>query len=493
MNEILNRGVVCPYIDFRFAAGDLNSGEQIIDTKPPRYFVSFHQERTPQEACQWTLELMFVPDPYNDNSDILTIHNMLLSSINLPVRYRYGYVTPYGGLTMQEQCYCGTFLEYDETLNDGYLTYKITGIAREVEMLNEKYQIQDFLREEKKDVLTLQPSTVVEHLLFGDNNTGLPDFFRNYRRFIDHTDDYIDKNSVNVPDGTMSEILIGTYNKDGAYTPGGFCRLSHITNPTVMVSQGLISAGTASAYIGTMGQLNHGVHGDIATWAVNEVNRVAQIPFVCYFDNVINDLGDSYSGSFHYVAKKNLVQTTPSNQYEYYVGNSRRDSDVLSFNVTLDGVIGKASVPGLKTVEGNIDSAGNYIATNNNVLQSSYFVKNTYNTLSGFNEALLLSRDIVANAFNYPFEATMEVVGQTKCNQLLDVIYVAVYVNNKLHDALTGDYMVMGIEDNLSSSGFTTTLKLVRKINDNTELPPVVTNGNVSNAGNVQKVIDENS
>ena len=90
MNNILNRGFVSPYIDFRFAAGDLGS-EQIIDTTPPRYFASFHQERTVGEACSFTLQLNFVPQTFTEQ-DALTMHKMLLGSHDTAFGTLHGFV-----------------------------------------------------------------------------------------------------------------------------------------------------------------------------------------------------------------------------------------------------------------------------------------------------------------------------------------------------------------------------------------------------------------
>lgn len=494
MNDILNRGFVSPYIDFRFAAGDLGS-EQIIDTVPPKYFASFHQERTVSEACSFTLQLMYVPETFSE-SDALMMHKMLLGSVKKPVRYRYGYRTPYGGLQLQDQCYCGIFLQYKESLQGGYMTYEITGISREVELLNEKYSIQDYLREYKKYRQFIQPSELVYDLLFGVNQTGLPDFFNGFRCYIDHTDDVLEKNSIIVPDGTISEILIGTYNKDGAYTPGGFSRLSHRSyTPSELLSQGLISQGTYTNFIMYEGITNHGVSTPSIVgsmeYAAQEVARLTNMPFVCYFDNVINSIGDTSKGTFYYVEKQNR---TAQNEFIYDFGNSYRNSDVISFTVNLDCTAAKATVPALKSIEGNIDTAGNYIASNNNVVQSAYFVKNTYNTLSGFNEALFLTKEIVSKAFNYPFDATLVVVGQTKCNHLMDTIRVNVSINGVPHNVLTGDYIILGIEEDLSPDGFTTTFKLTKMLRDSEDdIPPVVINGDTSNAADVQSILDNNT
>ena len=56
----------------------------------------------------------------------------------------------------------------------------------------------------------------------------------------------------------------------------------------------------------------------------------------------------------------------------------------------------------------------------------------------------------------------MTVLGQIEPNQLLDSITVNVMVNGVRHDVMSGKYTILGIEDDLSDSGFTTTFRLLK-------------------------------
>ena len=491
MNDILNRGFVSPYIEFQFAAGT-------IDTIPPKYFASFHQIRTAETACTFELELLYAPDVYSA-SDATMLHKMLLSSVNQDVTYRYGYIA--GGSTIpiiQDQVYAGQFLEYDETLADGYMTYKIKGVSHQVDMAQTHVQIQDFLRQQRETYEKLQPSRVVHDLLFtsAGNSTGLPAMFANYTPIFDNTDDEIDKSSLTVPDGTVHDLLLGTYDANNTYLPGGFVRLSNrMYGISDMLDNGLITEREiqlADAYnhLESLGQ--HQAITYEMEMAYQEVQAVSSMPFVCYFDNVIDGMGSNKRGMFYYVEKQHRQVT---DIFTYNFGNNFIDSDVLSFDVSYDCTAAFSSVPALKEIQGNIDVNGNFIGTNNNITQTGNFRKNSYNTLSGFNESMFISESVINKGFNFPIDATMTIIGQTKCNKLYDVIRVNVYVNGVEHKILTGDYTIFGIEDNLSDAGFTTTFKLTKLERSNKNVrnrPAVMTNKNDSDAAITQETINNN-
>jgi hypothetical protein len=164
-------------------------------------------------------------------------------------------------------------------------------------------------------------------------------------------------------------------------------------------------------------------------------------------------------GSFHYKEKFTRQVT---NTYYYNVGNSFIDSDVLSFSVSVDDTVAMATVSGLNGVSTDIDYTGDLIGSSFNHVQTTGWHKNTYNTVSGFNEGAWMTSTVVADALNFPFEATMTVIGQTKLNKLLDKIHVVVMLNGAEHPGLTGDYVILGIEDDVSESGYTTTFRLLR-------------------------------
>ena len=112
----------------------------------------------------------------------------------------------------------------------------------------------------------------------------------------------------------------------------------------------------------------------------------------------------------------------------------------------------------------SIDMNGNLIGSNYNEAKVSDFTKNTYNTLSGFDESSWVTLSMLSDSLNFSYSATMTVIGQTECNHLLDRITVNVFINGVPHIGLTGDYIILGITEDLSDSGFTTTFELQRAV-----------------------------
>ena len=68
----------------------------------------------------------------------------------------------------------------------------------------------------------------------------------------------------------------------------------------------------------------------------------------------------------------------------------------------------------------------------------------------------------------YPFEASMTIIGQIVPSQLLDIIQVVVLLNGTEVPVLTGKYQILEIIDSVSSSGFHTTFKMRRFVEDET-------------------------
>lgn len=509
MNDILNRGYVSPHIQFVF--GD---GRFTLDTLPPRYFSSFSQDRTAETACSFTLTLVYAPGTANEKTATI-INKVLLSSVNLPVTYRYGYKTPYGGLQLQDVAYTGQFIEYDENLeSDGTLTYTIKGVAREIDESGKIYNIQNFLNQFAWNYRT-SPSNIVRLLVDSDYvqsigfRYGVPeilDFFRNYTINIHNTDEEVEVSSLKIPNGTIHDIFCGKANKDRTYNPDGFVSHSYkLLSDDQMQLLGFdvdtllhqIQAykndyNIANRYnsSGAAEALERNNADLLNVW--NEYSKIRKMPFVCFFDNVIDSIGSTGKGRFNYIEKSNRQ---PTNVFIYNYGNKFLDSDVLSFNAEFSGAVAMASVGSLQNVSSNIDANGQQITSNHNIIQADGFTKNTFSSLSGFNESAFISESVVADALNYPFTAKMTVIGQTevKCLQLLDTIRVNIFVNGVEHPALSGDYSITGISDSISSNGFTTDftlLKLVEQASQK-EVPVYITNDAVGSiARRNQDMID---
>lgn len=474
MNDILNRGYVSPYIQFIFGNGLFS-----LDTIPPRYFASFEQVRTVKEACSFTLNLTYAPGMANEKTADI-IHKVLLSSVNLPVTYRYGYKTPGGGLQLQNVAYAGQFLEYTESLdNDGTLSYSIKGTAREVDRTGQIYNIQDFLGIFTWNFMQ-KPSNLVSLLVDENYNIGfrnyvpeIREFFKDYTFNIQHTDEELRMDSIIVPNGTIRDIFCGKTNKDGTYNPSGFVSYSHRIldgGYQEALSQQLISNNLYEALLAAdIGYdiLNRyassSANSLLQTWdnARNSYSKVKKMPYVCFFDNVIDDIGSTGKGRFNYVEKCNRQAT---NVFYYNYGNNFLDSDVLSFSADYSGAIAMASVGALQNMSSNIDANGQQISSNYTIVEPEAFRRTSYSTLSGFKEDAFVSDTVIADALTYPYTAKMSVVGQTDVLDLnlMDTIRVNIFVNGVEHPTLSGEYQITGISDSLSSSGFTTDFDLVR-------------------------------
>ena len=483
MNDILNRGFVRPYIEFNFANGS-------IDTAPPKYFLSFHQDRSVDSAASFELTLTYVPGMDGEN-EATAIHQMLLASVNKPVTYTYGYVTPGSGIHLQEAYYKGIFTQYTEDLNDGYMTYKIIGVGSSVENITPDCQVENYLAERKEIGGNVQPSELVKHLV--DNDPIISEMLQGFYKVIDTDDEKVDVRTINVKNGTIREIFSGTYNADGTQSPTGFAYYSHKQlTPDQAISAGLLSPTASMESLASNYSIkaSHGISSQITDAeqdAYDELNMMRRIPFVCYFDNVVNSKGDPMDkGTFYYVAKFNRQVT---NTYYYNFGNSFIDSDVLSFNVSNDCTVAMATAAGLTKASADIDYNGNAIGTTFNQVQTTGWHKNTYNTLSGFDESAWMTAAMIAQCLNFPFEASMTVVGQTKLNKLLDKIHVVVMMNGAEHPGLTGDYVITGIEDDISDSGYTTTFKLLKNYAGSDAQKTYVNSKLNTNALNTQKAL----
>lgn len=505
MNDILNRGFVSPYIQFIFGNGLFS-----LDTLPPRYFSSFEQTRTVKEACSFTLNLTYAPGLANEKTADI-IHRVLLSSVNLPVTYQYGYKTPGGGLQLQNVAYAGKFLEYTESLeSDGTLSYIIKGTAHEVDKTGQIYNIQDFLNNFAYNFRT-QPSRLVSLLVDENYDIGyryfipeIREFFKDYTFNIEHTDDSVVMDTIQIPNGTIRDIFCGKTNKDNTYNPSGFVSYSnrYIDNYQQALSEHLISNDLYQALLRSDNEysiLNRYASSSLKNWEAgaqiiyNSYEKIRKIPFVCFFDNVIDSIGSTGKGKFNYVEKSHRQVT---NVFFYNYGNNFLDSDVISFQADYSGAIAMSSVGALQNMSSNIDANGQQISSNYNIVQNDAFTRNSYSTLSGFNEDALVSNTVVSDALTYPYTAKMTVVGQTEVLDLnlMDTIRVNIFVNGVEHPTLSGEYQIQGISDSLSASGFTTDFDLVRlhEQNIDNDIPEYVSNNTPeSNAYENQEALNK--
>ena len=178
MNAILNNGFVRPLIRFEFAGG-----VHVIDTSPPTCFSSFSQNRSVKQAASFELSLFYVPGTFGEDQ-ALVMHQMLLSSVNKEVRYRYGYVIPGGIPVWQEQQYKGIFTNYEEDLQEGWMVYKICGVGQAVDLITPHVNVETYLANMKKvQSGPVKPSVLVEGMI-QNSDTGMMELFDGYELHI---------------------------------------------------------------------------------------------------------------------------------------------------------------------------------------------------------------------------------------------------------------------------------------------------------------------
>lgn len=188
-----------------------------------------------------------------------------------------------------------------------------------------------------------------------------------------------------------------------------------------------------------------------------------------YYKLVVDDRVDSTEGT-HYKGTIRLVRTgAVSNTIEYTFDWNSRDCDVLSWTPSYDGSY---------SIFGNF----NYLTENTNEYTTSALAESDLGTTSykfdnskvdrnnfdSFSLATIASGVVTdvntfAERINYPYKATIEVLGLSRSE--IDLVQTHVKVNcmvaGQLH-ASSGEYIVTGIEDSVSSRGFITKLDLVR-------------------------------
>lgn len=465
MNDILNRGFVSPYIKFNFLRGS-------IETTPHAHFVSLTHNRSVEQASTFELTLIYVPGTHGETY-AEDMHQLLLTSVNHPVTFHYGYITPDGGLQLQEDVwYRGIYTQYTENLgNDGTLTYTISGVAESVSIDTPKVEIENYLNSLKRQATGAfakrKPSLIVKHLITQEETMcNMKKYFDGYEIIIDPSDEDVDVQSINIKDGTLREVLCGSYKSDGTTNVKGFANHSYINlDKDTALQYGIITERDISLAESYQNKGSNTYSRNQRTQdeekAANLISNLKTMPFVCYFDDVVTAEGSASKGKFYYIPKYTKQYAS---EYIYNFGNNFIDSDVLSFSVNNDCIVAMASVGSLNSISSGIGNTGESIAASHNVLQQTSFSVNSFNTITGFDESRFLTQTALSNALNFPFTATMTVVGQTKLNHLMDKIRVTIMFNGSINELLTGDYIIMGITDELSDSGYTTTFDLQKDI-----------------------------
>ena len=474
-HEMLTYGIATPYVLFNF--GTVGS----ICTDDLKYFISLEHNRTCEQACTFRLTIIYVPDTF-ETGNPTWIDNLLVSSVRQRVSYKYGYYDYLGVIHEHKQQYVGQVYTYssDTNIANGTITYTVEGTAYVAQLANKMAEISGTTEPK-------QPSRYLRNKLRAGKDDGFGWLKQYYECDVKtHTD-----GAVKIPNlgkGPVLDLIMGNSNnitKNNGTTAkvGG---LVHLSNAPLQKSmEELHNAGllTDSAYAWYQRVATHSQ----ATEFVKVVQRKLGTPFKCYIDDTY--VNDKY-GTLHYVPGT-LYES--NSIYEFDYGNTYNDSEVLSFSLNYDGAKALAAAAATDNVTASIDAGGNPIGTSNAIISVNDLSRNTFPTKSGFDEELFLSQEELSSIMLYPYEANMTVLGQLTPNQILDIIYVVVKLNGTEIPHLTGQYQILDVNDSISDSGFTTTFKLVRYIQDSEVqgyMENTVSTSNESDAKSIQEAID---
>ena len=498
-NQIIDYGVCTPYMQFHFATGDIEN-----NINDHRYFMSLSHNRTTKQACVFKLTIVYVPDTFSVGRPTV-IDNMLVSSKGQRVWYQYGYYDCIGGRHIQYCTYSGWMNKYDcdVDISSGTLTYTVEGCAVALDLLNNPITLHAKklgLQQIGNQSYGLSPSQIIKiHMLqdYPDKRV-FYEIGKYYNQVIEEGDE-----DVELPDFTnvgMLDVILGTAQtavKDDA-TPvrkGGLVSYSRIkaydesdiANSDYQdfedLKQALKHASARIVYKDGKQTVEY-TDPTILTRYNKAKSKYLYHSYMSYIDDV-SSLSKPF-GTFYYIPKRGKA----ANEYIYDFGNNVKQSDVLSVSFSYDGSLALANASASKNMQADIDAEGNNIGQSQSTTNVLTLGRNSYPTLSGFNEDRFISQQELSKFMLYPVKGSITIFGQIDPNFLMDIIYLHLYINGTIHPTLSGEYMVLGVNDEISSSGFTTTLDLVRKVTDTgAELEQYVTNSSTGSAAKLQNAI----
>ena len=500
-NVILNSGVTTPFVLFNFATGSIEA------TIKPKYFVSLSHNRTCKQACTFKLTVMYVPDTFKEGTPTV-IDNMLVTSRNERVTYQYGYYDWRGVRYVQYRTYVGQLNKYDSTVDvaSGTITYTIEGNAVAVDLLN----IQTSLDNTQHNKYGWTPAKVLKICSQPDFESR--PFYQlglNYERVISETDKFVELPNYNQQG--MMDIILGS--AKGATNADNTEKQTNIDKDGGIVQHSRVKIYSTVWDAWRAGEISNeefasnyiiepnGIE-DSSSATDEEKDKASKYTqlrqnaeaklysyFMAYFDDGAG-MTHKY-GTFYYVPKEG---NKASNTFVYEYGNNVRQSDVLSVSFTYDGSVALANSTSSSGISASIDGTGQNIGQTNATTNVLALGRNTYPTLSGFNENRFLSQRELISYMIYPSKATLQIMGQIEPSNLLEVVDLIILINGTKHPTLSGEYTILSVVDDVSNSGFTTTLELVRKEDvSKVKLETYVTNPKNGKASTTSKTISEAS
>lgn len=454
-NEILKYGIATPFVLFNFA--NMASIES-SDNNRPRYFMSLEHNRTCTKACTFKLTIVYVPDTFSPGQPTI-IDNMLVSTVRQQISYHYGYYDYFGVKHIQQQLYVGQVYTYNSDINasTGTITYTIEGTSHVAQLTSEYAEI-------KGTADLRQPSKYFRNRLRDWKGDGFEWLKRYYAIHIEHTDKLVQ--IPNLGRAPVLDLIMGKSNNI-TKNDGNIAKVGGLVDYSLALPGNSMEELHNKGYVSQTlyDQYQRASSGEQAKKLWQEVQDKLGTPYVCYIDDSYSE-HDKY-GTLHYVPRRG---NETDNVFHFDYGNHFRDSDVLNFSVTYDGSVALAAASATQNISVGVDAEGNPIGASNVITNVNNLARNSFPTLSGFNEDAFVSKHQLSKIMLYQFEATMTIMGQIRPNQLLDIIEVVITINGTEVPELTGRYQILEINDSVSEGGFTTTFRLIRYVPEETEV-----------------------
>lgn len=417
--------VNAPFIKLDLLQGDGSAAITSLSWKGegPDYFTSLSHKRILHEACQCTLNLSYVPNPGEDPSLI----EAAIWKSKGRCKYQYG-LTGY-----KSPVYSGLIYDYSVSMSEGRLDYKMDLISQEISYLTGAIKDAKFNIPPIKDRIKYRKEPwkwvrwAVEKLILF--------YFNDEYYFEDcvYTGDY-DGDAEACPYELQSSQLdfVGTnpiqalykiakhlYPRDGNTSTLYYIQFDDEASLTDYKGKvKLMSTSQVvdkSSVVGTYSFLWNHRDSSVISW--NPEYKGTAVIF-----------NDTYR-------KKYLKKSTESDE-----------GHVAEYAVQSDGSYLVDTMPNKKTLRAEANAM--------------------YGTIYGSDfEDVIQDNDELIRAYNeitrYPYKATLTVMGLPADFVIGDHLIINPYLNGILHHT-GGEYMIQGITDNVSSSGFTTELNLVR-------------------------------
>lgn len=408
-----------PYISIRLADITLTWRG---DENRPDYFTSLTHTRQPNKANQMTINITYCPHKGEDP-------NKVESAI---VRSKGQCLVQYGDLGQIVAQYRANIIAYTTQINSGVLMYTLTLVSQAVAYNFDSVPAMTWKRKEDLIGPVQPPKPGVLTLTDPDWNEFVTKFY-----------DSVDK-VLRIPQNN---------NNTGHYYYIDREHSFNITNGIGVTVPSTVSVPTLPPF-------------------ESLANFVSQIPLSDFLHDqyLVISIDDTGTGP----GRVRIVKIDPNEiQLAETFEWGSKDGTVLSFAPSYNGtyLIFKNGYHSTDQMSNYVQSSmlensegtySSFTVINNPTISSNFFdagdVWSTINTATTNDEAL--------NIESYSYSATLKVLG--RATTLLpgrSVIEVTPLINGQAHFS-AGKYIVLGITDEVNSSGFTTTYTLRRRVDE---------------------------